>query len=188
MTQSKPETIQGTDRPAHTTPLQRAGRIGLDFLNPLSDLKVLAKGVKPTLGRLSDLREGLRHRPTAKPSLTWAQAVEGSGQSAEQLAQGYRRRRHLPWFAMMVSAGLSLSLVVMLVTTESALPEAVLNRALSTVFMLLTICAVCFTKVLKTNFRLWQLINRRVSVDELGTFTHYRAENSMWLQLVTFKV
>lgn len=186
-TESKTNTPQDTAGPSRATPLQRVGRVGLDILNPLSDLKVLYGGVKPTLGRLSDLRERLRRSRTTQESLTWAQAVEKSGQSVEQLARGYRRSRYLSWSVMMLTGGLSLTLLGLLVAVGFDLPEAPMHRAFITLFVLTTVFAVSLTKVLKTNYRLWQLINQRVSLDEGGTFAHYKAENKMWLQLVTLR-
>lgn len=186
-TKSKRENLQDAAGPRRATPLQRVGRVGLDILNPLSDLKVLYGGVKPTLSRLSDLRERLRRPKAAQASLTWAQAVESSGQSVEQLARGYRRSRYLNWSVMMLTGGLSLTLLGLLAAVGFDLPETPMHRAVITLFVLTTFCAVSLTKVLKTNYRLWQLTHQRVSLDEGGTFAHYKAENKIWLQLVTIK-
>lgn len=184
---TKAEATQDTVKPAQATPLQRAGRVGLDFINPFSDLKVLYGSVKPTLGRLKDLRERLRRSRTTGESLTWAQAVERSGQSVEQLARGYRRSRYLSWSMMMLAGGLSLTLFGLLVAAGFDLPGAAMHRAVIALFVLATVCAVSLTKVLKTNYRLWQLSHRRVSIEEKGTFADYKAENKIWLQMVTLR-
>lgn len=165
------------------TPLKRAGSIGLSILNPFSDLFVIyRKGVKPTVGKTREAFALLKSQSAATESLDWAQAVECSGKTAEQLATNFRRIKICWWSLMMLCGGIALMLLAMTLMNLD-LPGDTLMRVAKTILLLAIFAGVAFVKTLTAVYRLWQLQARRVSEGEGGTFKDFLSQNK-WLRLV----
>lgn len=176
----------GDNGKAAVTTLRRAGRVGLSILNPFSDFVVIyRKGVQPALEKLSLVRKILNHQPVTGELLNWEQAVEGAGVPVERLHRSYKRIRAAWWCLMTIPGALSFVLVLMLVATQFNLPSGTLIRALLATVILGCLGVIGFVKVLSTNYRLWQLNERRVSQDEHGTFQDFLAENRWFRQVLT---
>lgn len=166
--------------------MRRAGQVGLSIINPFSDFVVIyRKGVQPTLKKLSLAREMLAQRPAVGESLNWEEAVRRAGVSVEQLQKSYSRIRAVWWCLMTVTGVLSITLLGMLLVTQFNLPSGTLVRALLATVTLASLGGVGFVKVLGTNYRLWQLTERRVSEAEHGTFRDFIAESRWFRQVLT---
>lgn len=184
-TQPSAADVEGFNAMPKPTMLRRAASVGLSFINPFSDLGVIYRtGVKPLSEKFRILREQLADRSAYQESLDWTEAVQRTGRSAEQLLRTFRRVRTVWWVVMVVSGALSVMLFLMLLAANANLPLPTLIRAAITDLISASISLFSLVKVLNANVRLWQLSNRRVSIEEHGTFQDYRAENLMWLQIV----
>lgn len=177
--------ITSTEQTRKPSPLRRAGQVGLSILNPFSDLMVIYRtGIKPGVAKLRILNSQLKRMGGSSEQLSWVQAVERSGRPVEQLQKAFRRKRMAWWSVMMVTGPLALLLLLMMLANLS-LPVITIIRAAVTDAVLVTAALFSFVKVLESNYRLWQLVTHRVSLQERGTFEDYRAENNMWLQVMT---
>lgn len=182
------EDGEGLSQAKKPTSLRRVGQVGLSIINPFSDVMVIYRtGIKPIGDKLRVLREQLSRRQVTRESLSWAEAVQRSGRTAEQLLRTFRRIRTVCWLAMVLTGAFALLLCLMLIAANSGLPLGTLIRAVITDLILASIASFSMAKVLSANVRLWQLSTRRVSVEEGGTFQDYKAENPIWLQLVNPK-
>lgn len=172
-----------TDEKTTRVPWKRAGSLGLTILNPFSDLGVIyRKGVKPTVGNARAALAFLKSRSDSSESLDWAQAVERSGKTAEQLATNFRRIKICWWSLMMLCGGIALMLLAMMLFNLD-LPGDTLMRVAKTILLLAIFAGVAFVKTLTAVYRLWQLQTRRVSESEGGTFKDFLSQNQ-WLRLV----
>jgi hypothetical protein len=179
--QSDPDSQ--TDEKKTGMPLKRAGSIGLTILNPFSDLGVIyRKGVKPTVDRAREAFAFLKSQSASSESLDWAQAVERSGKTVEQLATNFRRIKICWWSLMMLCGGIALMLLAMMLLNLN-LPGDTLMRVAKTILLLAIFAGVSFVKTLTAVYRLWQLQTRRVSEGEGGTFKDFLSQNK-WLRLV----
>lgn len=167
------------------TPLQRAGRVGLSIINPLSDLGVIyRKGVLPVADRFKLMRQLLtraRNQPDS-PGVSWKEAVERSGRTADQLITYQKYIRAAFWVVMVIGIGLS-SILLILLLANSSLPIAVVIRAVVMILVLAGAGSLGFTLALVSTYRLWQLQEHRVSVAERGTFKDFLAE-TRWVRNV----
>lgn len=185
---SSTEDGEGLSQSKKPTTLRRVGEVGLSIINPFSDLMVIYRtGIKPIGDKLRVLREQLSRRSVTQESLSWTEAVQRSGRPAEQLLRTFRRIRTVWWLVMVLTGAFAFLLCLMLIAANSGLPLGTLIRAVITDLVLGSIASFSMAKVLSANVRLWQLSTRRVSVEECGTFQDYKAENPIWLQLVTPK-
>jgi hypothetical protein len=175
-------------RPGKTpvTALQRAGRVGLDLINPFSDLIVIYRtGVQPTVARFKSMREMMVRRAAAQESLSWEEAVRRAGKPVDQLQKTFKITRGLWWALMAVPGILAVMLLVMLAATKLDLPSVVLLRACIAELVLATLSAVGFVKALIATYRLWQLQTQRVSEEERGTFKDFLSETRWCRQVLT---
>jgi hypothetical protein len=178
-TGSDSQTSEKTTR----APWKRAGGVGLTILNPFSDLGVIyRKGVKPTVGRTREAFAFWKSQSASTELLDWAQAVERSGKTAEQLATNFRRIKICWWSLMMLCGGIALMLLAMMLMNLD-LPGDTLMRVAKTILLLAIFAGVAFVKALTAVYRLWQLQTRRVSESEGGTFKDFLSQNK-WLRLV----
>lgn len=180
------EPSAGTPEKKPVTPLRRAGQVGLDLLNPLSDLKVIYRtGVLPTAARFKLLHELLAERSTKRETLNWAQAVERAGKPIEQLQKTYKIIRAAWWCLMAVPGALSIMLLLMLMATKLDLPSSIFLRAGMAILVLAVISSVGFVKALVATYRLWQLQEQRVSEEEGGTFKDFLSETRWCRQVLS---
>ncbi len=178
-------SVVGSERRT-VTPLQRAGRIGLDLINPFSDLVVIyRKGVLPSVDRFKLLHKILTHQPAAQESLNWEQAVQRAGKPIEHLQKTFKAIRAAWWVLMAVTGGLAALLLLMMMITKLDLPSATLLRAGMALVVLACLSGVGFVKALIASYRLWQLQMRRVSEEEGGTFQHFLSETRWCRQVIT---
>jgi hypothetical protein len=166
------------------TPLRRAGRVGLDLINPFSDLMVIYRtGVLPTVARFELLRKMLTQPSTSQESVSWAQAVQHSGKPVDKLRKTFKTIRAAWWFLMAVPGILAVLLLLMLLATKLDLPSGTLLRAGMATLVLLGLSGVGFVKALIATYRLWQLETQRVSLEEQGTFKDFLSE-TRWIRQV----
>lgn len=172
-----------TDENTAGTQWKRAGSVGLTILNPFSDLGVIyRRGVKPTVGKVREALAFLKSRSDSSESLDWAQAVERSGKTVEQLATNFRRIKICWWSLMMLCGGLAVMLLAMMLLNLD-LPSETLMRVAKTLLLLAIFAGVSFVKTLTAVYRLWQLQTRRVSEGEGGMFKDFLSQNK-WLRMV----
>lgn len=170
---------------AKSTPLRRAGQIGLAFINPFSDLMVIYRTAgKPAIEKLRILGSQLRRMKGSGEQLSWMQAVEKSGRPVELLQKAFRRKRIAWWSVMLVMGSLS-ALLLLMIVANLYLPAVMLIKAAAMEVFFIAGSLFSTLKVVEANYRLWQLSAKRVSLEERGTFQDYAAENSLWLQVVT---
>jgi hypothetical protein len=180
--ETESKTGPRTAEPA--SPLRRVGQVGLALINPFSDLGVIYRSaLKPTVTKLQVLREQKRKR--AVESLDWAQAVQRSGRTPEQLVRWFRGIRLFWWCVMTIAGSLSALLLLMLLAAHADVPAITLKRAITTDLLLFFAGTLATLKVMTANFRLWQLSTQRVSLDEGGSFKSYWQQEQVWLQVVT---
>lgn len=178
------DAAAGIQENKSATPLRRAGQVGLDLINPFSDLRVIYRtGVLPTIARFKLLRELLTQRSAVRETLTWEQAVERAGKPIEQLKIAFKRIRALWWFLMAVPGTLSILLLLMVLATKFNLPSGTLLRAGVAILVLAALGCIGFVKALVATYRLWQLETKRVSEEEHGTFKDFLSE-ARWCRQV----
>jgi hypothetical protein len=189
--QQRSEASASNDHASGPSVARRVVRVGLAFINPFSDLAVIYRtGIKPLGVKLEVLREQLvrlRVMRKAKPQeqLNWTQAVQRSGRPIEQLLIAFRRKRITAWLVMVAAGSIAFLLLLMILYTSASLTLGTIYRAAIADAVLASIATLSMVKVLETNYRLWQLASRRVSLEEQGTFQDYSAETDMWLQVMT---
>lgn len=181
----KTEKTGKTEKPP-VTALRRVGQVGLSFLNPFSDLVVIyRKGVKPTVFKLKLLSQLLTRSAAAGESLSWAQAVERSGRTVNQLKSTFKRIRAAWWCLMAITGPLSLILLLMVLLANVSLPLGTFVWAVISTVLLAELGAVGFVKALAATYRLWQLETQRVSEAEGGTFKDFLAETRWCREVLT---
>ncbi len=176
----------GIEHKSEPSLARRAGRVGLAFINPFSDLAVIYRtGIQPLGFKLRLLGEQFKRSKAPAEQLSWKQAVEGSGRTVEQLITMFRRKRMAWWLVMIGMGSFAFLLLLMTLYTSPSLPGQTFIRAVLTDFALVSIALLGLAKVVEANYRLWQLTTKRVSLEEHGTFQDYKAETDMWLQVMT---
>lgn len=168
------------------TPLRRVGQVGLDLINPFSDLVVIYRtGVMPVVARFKLLREILSQRTRVRETLNWEQAVERAGKPIEQLQKTFKITRGAWWVVMSVPGALAILLLLMVLATKLDLPSSTLFRAGMAILVLAALSSVGFVQALVATYRLWQLQTQRVSEEERGTFKDFLSETRWCRQVLS---
>lgn len=183
-TENVPENSDKQER----SPVRKAVQVGIDFINPFSDLRVIWQhGARPTVDRVqlawATLKELFRARE-AKPELTWLQAVECSGKPVEVIRRHFKLNQVLWWWLMALTGAVAFALLTVMILAISDLPGETLLRASIALVILVGLSCVGFVKSLVATYRLWQLDTQRVNLEERGTFHDFLAENQWFRQVV----
>jgi ABC-type glycerol-3-phosphate transport system permease component len=145
--------------------------------------------VKPTVARLHQAREMLSRKPATIEDdgvgISWANAVAATGKPVGQLVAHFKCIRAAWWSVLAITGSLSVILLIMLMLAYDGLPSSTFRRAGMTLLILGSVAFLSFVKTLIATYRLWQLQQRRVSVEERGTFKDFLAENRWCRQVLT---
>ncbi|MEN3262423.1 conjugal transfer protein TraX [Sodalis endosymbiont of Spalangia cameroni] len=152
---------------------------------PLSEARYTTRHIVPSLFKqLRRLRVArkLLARTRGQPALSWQQAVRASGMSVMALErqQLRRKRLYLALGGFPVLCALGLLLAVLL---SGLYTPVLLVRVAITLFVLLALASIPLLQALVCTWRLWQLRERRLSVQEQGTFTDFR-RSTPWLRML----
>lgn len=116
---------------------------------------------------------------TAGAELSWADAVAASRCTVPQLALRFtrvRRRWRVAFWSLLVLAALLGGMAL----HAASLPPVTLVRLLLTLLCMLACSGYCATRALTATYRLWQLREKRVSVEEKGTFRDFLDVHRGW--------
>lgn len=161
--------------------LQRAGKIGLALINPLSDVGYLYRhGIQPVMNNLRRIRKTLRRSSVEgqKEKVSCVQAIEQTGVRGEILMRNYGYIRLFWWLFMMLTGGFAVILTLLLLFSGLNIPVLALIRAAVTVLVLAAAAGVGFVKTAEATWHLWQLSVQRVSKAECGTFGDFWTEEN----------
>ena len=81
---------------------------------------------------------------------------------------------------------LSLVLLTLVIGSWTTLSAFEFLRAVSFLFVLISLTLLGFVKAMEATFRHWQLMSHRVSITEKGTFRDFTAENAWIRQTMGF--
>ncbi|EMD4511760.1 conjugal transfer protein TraX [Salmonella enterica] len=151
---------------------------------PLSDVRYTKNKIIPSFAKqLQRMRvaQKLLARHRRQPGLTWEEAVAASGMDTDNIARRQLRRKRL-YLAMagipvLLATGLFLAVLV-----SGIYIAPLLIRAGAMIVVLLGLGSIPFLQALVCTWRLWQLREHRVSVEEKGTFMDFRRETH-WIRM-----
>ena len=147
---------------------------------PLSETRLTMNTIIPSwkkqFQRIRVARKLMGRRQRNQTAYTWAEAVALTGMTPAQLEQRFLRRKRLylvlSALPTLLATGLLLALLVSGIYTPMAFMRVVIM-----VLILLGLASIPGLQVVICSWRLWQLREQRVSVEEQGTFrdfTHNR--------------
>lgn len=154
----------------------------LNMFLPLSEARYAKNNIVPSLKkqfqRINVARK-LAQRQRRQPALTWQQAVDASGNSVARLEKTLLVRKRL--FLLMGSLPVLFIIMLTLALLISGLhtPVLLIRSAIIIVIMAGLAAIPCLHAIVCT-WRLWQLRERRVSVEERGTFRDWQQE-TRWI-------
>ena len=145
-------------------------------LIPLSETRLTMNTIIPSwkkqFQRIRVARKLMGRRQRNQTAYTWAEAVALTGMTPAQLEQRFLRRKRLylvlSALPALLAAGLLLALLVSGIYTPMAFMRVVIM-----VLILLGLASIPGLRVVICSWRLWQLREQRVSVEEQGTFRDF---------------
>ncbi|WP_218078482.1 conjugal transfer protein TraX, partial [Escherichia coli] len=127
---------------------------------------------KKQFQRIRVARKLMGRRQRNQTAYTWAEAVALTGMTPAQLEQRFLRRKRLylvlSALPTLLATGLLLALLVSGIYTPMAFMRVVIM-----VLILLGLASIPGLQVVICSWRLWQLREQRVSVEEQGTFRDF---------------
>lgn len=143
---------------------------------PLSETRLTMNTIIPSwkkqFQRIRVARKLMGRRQRNQTAYTWAEAVALTGMTPAQLEQRFLRRKRLylvlSALPALLAAGLLLTLLVSGIYTPMAFMRVVIM-----VLILLGLASIPGLQVVICSWRLWQLREQRVSVEEQGTFRDF---------------
>lgn len=143
---------------------------------PLSETRLTMNTIIPSwkkqFQRIRVARKLMGRRQRNQTAYTWAEAVALTGMTPAQLEQRFLRRKRLylvlSALPTLLATGLLLALLVSGIYTPMAFMRVVIM-----VLILLGLVSIPGLQVVICSWRLWQLREQRVSVEEQGTFRDF---------------
>lgn len=143
---------------------------------PLSETRLTMNTIIPSwkkqFQRIRVARKLMGRRQRNQTAYTWAEAVALTGMTPAQLEQRFLRRKRLylvlSALPTLLATGLLLALLVCGIYTPMAFMRVVIM-----VLILLGLASIPGLQVVICSWRLWQLREQRVSVEEQGTFRDF---------------
>lgn len=143
---------------------------------PLSETRLTMNTIIPSwkkqFQRIRVARKLMGRRQRNQTAYTWAEAVALTGMTPAQLEQRFLRRKRLylvlSALPTLLATGLLLALLVSGIYTPMAFMRIVIM-----VLILLGLASIPGLQVVICSWRLWQLREQRVSVEEQGTFRDF---------------
>lgn len=158
-----------------------------NVLMPLGEIaslgKLTSRSLWHTVKRVGRLRDLIREEKHTQ--LTFEEAVAASGRTEAQLGRKFLRLKRLWWVVALAGALITPILLVMIVLAAHTLPGVTLIRAATFVLIFGAITAIAATRVVVSQFRLWQLATRRLTPEDRGTFADFRRETDWLAQCLT---
>ncbi|ECB4442061.1 hypothetical protein EXA82_23270 [Salmonella enterica subsp. enterica serovar Typhimurium] len=151
---------------------------------PLSETRYTKNKIIPSFAKqLQRMRvaKKLLARRRRQPGLTWAEAVAASGMDTVGIErrQLRRKKQYLAMAAVPVLMAVGLFLAVL---ASGIYVAPLLIRLGIMTIVLVMLGSIPLLQAVVCTWRLWQLRERRVSVEEKGTFTDFRRETA-WIRL-----
>lgn len=113
----------------------------------------------------------------------WSQAVADSGLSASRLARNYRISRWFWWGLMWLTGLPAIGFLLMLLAAGSSVSGTGWLRVGCVLLVLALLAVTGFVQALAVSYRLWQLVEKRVSASEEGSFRSFLHE-ARWCRQV----
>lgn len=143
---------------------------------PLSEARLTMNTIIPSwkkqFQRIRVARKLMGRRHRNQTAYTWAEAVALTGMTPAQLEQRFLRRKRLYLVLSALPALLATGLLLALLISGIYTPMAFM-RIVIMVLILLGLASIPGLQVVICSWRLWQLREQRVSVEEQGTFRDF---------------
>ena len=143
---------------------------------PLSETRLTMNTIIPSwkkqFQRIRVARKLMGRRQRNQTAYTWAEAVALTGMTPAQLEQRFLRRKRLYLVLSALPALLATGLLLALLVSGIYTPMAFM-RVVIMVLILLGLTSIPGLQVVICSWRLWQLREQRVSVEEQGTFRDF---------------
>lgn len=143
---------------------------------PLSETRLTMNTIIPSwkkqFQRIRVARKLMGRRQRNQTAYTWAEAVALTGMTPTQLEQRFLRRKRLYQVLSALPALLATGLLLALLVSGIYTPMAFM-RVVIMVLILLGLASIPGLQVVICSWRLWQLREQRVSVEEQGTFRDF---------------
>lgn len=143
---------------------------------PLSETRLTMNTIIPSwkkqFQRIRVARKLMGRRQRNQTAYTWAEAVALTGMTPAQLEQRFLRRKRLYLVLSALPALLATGLLLALLVSGIYTPMAFM-RVVIMVLILLGLASIPGLQVVICSWRLWQLREQRVSVEEQGTFRDF---------------
>ncbi len=143
---------------------------------PLSEPRLTMNTIIPSwkkqFQRIRVARKLMGRRQRNQTAYTWAEAVALTGMTPAQLEQRFLRRKRLYLVLSALPALLATGLLLALLVSGIYTPMAFM-RVVIMVLILLGLASIPGLQVVICSWRLWQLREQRVSVEEQGTFRDF---------------
>ena len=143
---------------------------------PLSETRLTMNTIIPSwkkqFQRIRVARKLMGRRQRNQTAYTWAEAVALTGMTPAQLEQRFLRRKRLYLVLSALPALLATGLLLALLVSGIYTPMACM-RVVIMVLILLGLASIPGLQVVICSWRLWQLREQRVSVEEQGTFRDF---------------
>lgn len=143
---------------------------------PLSEIRLTMNTIIPSwkkqFQRIRVARKLMGRRQRNQTAYTWAEAVALTGMTPAQLEQRFLRRKRLYLVLSALPALLATGLLLALLISGIYTPMAFM-RVVIMVLILLGLASIPGLQVVICSWRLWQLREQRVSVEEQGTFRDF---------------
>lgn len=175
---------EGGEKPARIT-AKRVGWIVLNVVLPAWEVASVTRHAGRNVSRLwQRLREVTAgHGNGGYRPADWAQAVADSGLAPERLGRNLRISRGI-WWGLMWLTGLPVAgFILMLLAAGGSLGGSGWVRVGCVTLVLGLLSVTGFVQALASDYRLWQLIEKRVSASENGSFQAYLRE-TRWCRRV----
>ncbi|HFL4168481.1 TPA: conjugal transfer protein TraX [Escherichia coli] len=151
---------------------------------PLSETRLTMNTIIPSwkkqFQRIRVARKLMGRRQRNQTAYTWAEAVALTGMTPAQLEQRFLRRKRLYLVLSALPALLATGLLLALLVSGIYTPMAFM-RVVIMVLILLGLASIPGLQVVICSWRLWQLREQRVSVEEQGTFRDF-THNRPWIR------
>ncbi|HAM4871849.1 TPA: conjugal transfer protein TraX [Escherichia coli] len=143
---------------------------------PLSETRLTMNTIIPSwkkqFQRIRVARKLMGRRQQNQTAYTWAEAVALTRMTPAQLEQRFLRRKRLYLVLSALPALLATGLLLALLVSGIYTPMAFM-RVVIMVLILLGLASIPGLQVVICSWRLWQLREQRVSVEEQGTFRDF---------------
>ncbi len=151
---------------------------------PLSEARYTKNKIIPSFAKqLQRMRvaKKLLARRRRQPGLTWAEAVAASGMDTTGIERRQLRRKKQYLAIAAVPVLMAVGLFIAVLASGIYVAPLLIRLGVMTV-VLVMLGSIPLLQAVVCTWRLWQLRERRVSVEEKGTFTDFRRETA-WIRL-----